>query len=206
MLKIYGRANSSNVRKVLWTCGEIGLDFEREDWGRGFRPASDPVYRALNPFERVPTVSDDGYIMRESHAIIRYLAAKHERRDLYPDDLKLRVVVDTWMDWVGSEIGAPMRTVFHGMVVKAPGYESAAMIAKAQGDWNKLMGTLDGELGKGPFVAGETFTLGDICVGVCVHRWCSLEFDKPRLAGIEAYYQRLCERRPFQTYLLIGQP
>ena len=36
MIKIYGRANSINVRKVLWICEEIGETYEREDWGAAF--------------------------------------------------------------------------------------------------------------------------------------------------------------------------
>jgi glutathione S-transferase len=32
MLKIIGKSSSINVRKVLWTCAELGLPFEREDW------------------------------------------------------------------------------------------------------------------------------------------------------------------------------
>ena len=38
MLKILGRDNSINVRKVLWLCDELNLTYEREDWGIGFRP------------------------------------------------------------------------------------------------------------------------------------------------------------------------
>ena len=44
MLKVYGRANSINVRKVLWMLGELGLEYDREDWGRGFRPTDSPEY------------------------------------------------------------------------------------------------------------------------------------------------------------------
>jgi glutathione S-transferase len=38
MLTIYGRDNSINVRKVLWACAELGIAFERQDWGIGFKP------------------------------------------------------------------------------------------------------------------------------------------------------------------------
>ena len=40
MLSILGRANSFNVRKVLWICDELGIAYEREDWGRGYTPTS----------------------------------------------------------------------------------------------------------------------------------------------------------------------
>ena len=33
-LRVLGRLSSINVRKVLWTCAELGLTFEREDWAQ----------------------------------------------------------------------------------------------------------------------------------------------------------------------------
>ncbi|XLM20881.1 glutathione S-transferase N-terminal domain-containing protein, partial [Chromobacterium piscinae] len=79
MLRLLGRANSINVRKVLWTCHEIGLDYQREDWGRGFRPVTDPAFLALNPFAMIPALVDGDTALSESNTICRYLAAKHGR-------------------------------------------------------------------------------------------------------------------------------
>ena len=59
MLRIYGYAASINVRKVLWTCAELDLRFEREDWAGPFRPTSDPAFRSLNPVGMVPVIDDD---------------------------------------------------------------------------------------------------------------------------------------------------
>lgn len=66
MIRILGQANSFNVRKVLWTCGELGLQFVREDWGRGFRPTTEPAFRALNPIGLVPAILDGEVVLRES--------------------------------------------------------------------------------------------------------------------------------------------
>ncbi len=63
MLKIYGYAQSINVRKVLWACEEMGIAFEREDWGGAFRSTSDPQFRALNPVGMVPVIDDDGKVV-----------------------------------------------------------------------------------------------------------------------------------------------
>ena len=103
MLKVYGRANSINVRKVLWMLGELGLPYEREDWGRGYRPTSDQVFRAINPVGVVPVIDDGDFRLRESNTIVRYLAEKHGRADLYPKDLRQRARVEAWMDWASTE-------------------------------------------------------------------------------------------------------
>ena len=90
MLKVYGRANSINVRKVLWMLGELGLAYEREDWGRGYRPTDDPAFRDINPFGVVPVIDDGDFRLRESNTIVRYLADKHGRADLYPEGSEQR--------------------------------------------------------------------------------------------------------------------
>ena len=52
MLKVYGRANSINVRKVLWMLGELDLPYEREDWGRGYQSTDNPTFRRHQPVRR----------------------------------------------------------------------------------------------------------------------------------------------------------
>lgn len=70
MLKILGRENSINVRKVLWLCGELGIEFGREDWGRGFRSTKDPEFLAVNPIGLVRAVIDGQVVLRESNTIL----------------------------------------------------------------------------------------------------------------------------------------
>ena len=55
MIKIWGRTDSSNVQKVLWCCAELGIDFERVDWGGKFGGNDDKAYREMNPNGLVPT-------------------------------------------------------------------------------------------------------------------------------------------------------
>ena len=100
MLKVWGRANSSNVVKVMWCVGELGLPHERIDWGGRFGGNEEPRYSSINPMKRVPTLEeDDGFTLWESHAIVRYLSAKHSPGGLFPDDLRIRAEADKWMDW-----------------------------------------------------------------------------------------------------------
>ncbi len=73
MLQILGKASSINVRKVLWACAELGLPFEREDWGSGFKATDAPEFVALNPNAMVPVIRDGEFVLWESNSIIRYL-------------------------------------------------------------------------------------------------------------------------------------
>jgi glutathione S-transferase len=193
MLKIYGRANSINVRKVLWFADETGLAYTREDWGRGFRPTSDPEFVKLSPFGVVPVIDDDGFILRESNTILRYLAAKHGHRMLYPTELRQRALVECWMDWANTDAALPMRPVFQAIAWKVPTDPKA--LESGIAGWNNQMRLLDQHLAKqGPYVVGANFTIGDIPVGLTVNRWINVPFDKPKLPALEAYYARLRER------------
>jgi glutathione S-transferase len=206
VLKIYGRANSINVRKVLWMCDEIGQPFEREDWGRGFRPTSEPEFTKVSAFGVVPVIDDDGFILRESNTIVRYLADKHGRADLYPIDLKERARVEQWMDWAFTDLYQGVRPVFLGLVVKMAGITHQAILEAAQ-DWGRQMRLLDDHLARsGPYVAGEHFTVGDIPVGLIVNRWFSIPMDRPKLAAVATYYDRLGERAAYRAHGRNGTP
>ena len=205
MLKVYGRANSINVRKVLWMLGELGLPYEREDWGRGYRPTSEQAFRDINPVGVVPVIDDGDFRLRESNTIVRYLAEKHGRVDLYPKDLRQRARVEAWMDWASTELYQGMRTVFHALVVKNPAF--ADMAESGAKDWAAQMQVLEGFLATGgPYVMGGAFTIGDIPAGLIVNRWFGIDFQKPKLPAVSAYYDRLAERPPYREHGRNGMP
>ena len=215
MLKVYGRANSINVRKVLWMLDEVGEPWTRDDWGRGFRPTSEPEFQRLNPVGVVPVIDDDGFMLRESNTIVRYLANKHRRTDLYPAESQRRATCEAWMDWASTDGYAGLRPVFHGLHLKNPAF-GAKEIDAGIADWSKQMTVLNGQLSTGPvsagpvsaghatagqaFVAGPPFTVADIPVGLLVNRWFSIDFKRPDLAAVAAYYERLGARPAFMTH------
>jgi glutathione S-transferase len=207
MLKIYGRANSSNVRKVLWVADEIGLPYTREDWGRGFRSTDEPEFKRLSAFGVVPVVDDDNFILRESNTITRYLCAKHKCTDLYPTELQARALVEMWMDWGSFDLYLGVRPVFLGLVVKSPAFQDSKLIEDGIADWTRQMRRLDAQLAAhGPYLAGAALTLADIPAGIVVNRWFSIPFAKPALPAVAAYYERLAERAPYRTHVRNGTP
>ncbi len=207
MLTVYGRANSINVRKVLWMLDEVGEPFDRQDWGRGYRPTSEPDFMRLSIFGVVPIIDDGGFVLRESQTIVRYLANKHSRHDLYPADLKARAQTESWMDWASTDLYAAARPVFHAMIVNAKDPTTAVAPADGVADWAKHMKRLDQQLtNEGPFLMGAAFTIADIPAGMVVNRWFALKFDKPELPAVAGYYDRLAERRAFRTHGRNGTP
>ncbi len=69
VIKIWGRNTSSNVQKVMWAVGEIGLPHERIDIGGPFGKNREPAYLAMNPNGLVPTLEEeDGFLLWESNS------------------------------------------------------------------------------------------------------------------------------------------
>jgi glutathione S-transferase len=207
MLKIYGRANSSNVRKVTWVVDELGLPATRTDWGRGFRSTDEPEFTALSTFGVVPVIDDNGFILRESNTIIRYLCHSRGRTDLYPTEAKSRALVEMWMDWSAVDLYQGVRPVFLGLTVKQPAFQDPKIIDMGIADWTRQMKRLDAHLvANGPYIAGADFTLADIGPGIIINRWYLIEFPKPELPAVQRYYQLLSERAPYRTHVANGTP
>lgn len=207
MLKIYGYAASINVRKVLWACDELGLEFEREDWAGGFRSTSEPAFRALNPVGMVPVIDDAGTIVWESNVIVRYLAARHGRTDLLPIDPPQRAHVEQWMDWQASDFNNSWRVSFQALVRKNPDFQDAIAINKSMQLFSTMVGIVDEQLGRiGAYMVGEHFTVADITIGLSIHRWYSTPIPRPTYVNVDRYYNRLLERSGFRRYGRDGGP
>ena len=207
MLKIYGYAGSINVRKVLWACEELGLPFEREEWGGGSRSTSEPAFRALNPVGMVPVIDDAGTIVWESNVIVRYLATRHGRTDLLPSDPLQRAHVEQWMDWQASDFNNSWRVPFQALVRRNPDFQDAKAIEKSAQLFANMVGIVDAQLGRtGAYIAGENFTVADIAIGLSIHRWFSTPISRPTYINVDRYYARLLERSGFRRYGRDGGP
>ncbi|MFZ2100466.1 MAG: glutathione S-transferase family protein, partial [Oricola sp.] len=190
MLRVLGRSSSINVRKVLWTCGEIGLEFEQEAWGSGFKDAKSPEFLALNPNGLVPVIIDDGLVLWESHAIIRYLDDKHDG-GLLPADIGRRAIADQWMCWQATELNDAYRYAFISLVRKNPAFNDPEQVRASIAAWIRNLDILEAQLDtSGGHVAGADFTLADVPIGLCVHRWFMTPVDeRPSHPAVSAYYE-----------------
>ncbi|MEG9832845.1 glutathione S-transferase [Serratia marcescens] len=207
MLKLLGKASSINVRKVLWTCQELGLPLAREDWGSGFRSTQEPAFLALNPNGLVPVLIDGERVLWESNTICRYLAGREGRRDLLPQEPGARAAVEMWMDWQATDLNGAWRYVFMSRVRGHADYQDAASLAAAEREWNRLMGLLDKHLAQhGPHAAGAAFTLADVVLGLSLNRWLMTPFERPNYAALAAYQQRLLQRPGYVQHGANGLP
>lgn len=207
MLRILGKATSINVRKVLWTCAELGEPYELEEWGSGFKETDTAAFLALNPNALVPVIVDDGFVLWESNSICRYLASSRSRADLLPASSAARARVEQWMDWQATELNTAWRSAFMSLVRKSPEYSEPSAVAASVRSWNRMMSLLERQLEQaGPFVVGPDFTLADVVIGLSTHRWFSTPMARPELPHVTRYYDRLSERPGFLLHGRNGIP
>ena len=203
---LHGRQSSINVQKASWALREVGLEFEWIDKDGNFGSIDTPQYRQLNPTGRVPTLVDDGTIVRQSNVIVRYVAQKYGQGTLWPDGIDQVAAADYWMDWQAIENWRPMVAVFWGIVRTPPEKQDPEAIARDSAALCKEFEHLNNHLDGRPFVVGERFAMGDIPVGAAAHRFFTLPIDRPRLAHLEAWYGRLKERPAFAECVMVSLP
>lgn len=205
MIKLWGRANSSNVMKVIWVLEALGLPYERIDVGGPFGGTASPEYRAMQPLGLVPALEDGGLALFESNAIIRYLCnAYAPQSPLYPAAPGPRAEVESWMEFQQTALNRPMSTVFLGLVRTPPDQRDNAAIAAAISEVAGHWAILDARLARMPYIAGDTLTLADVVYGPHIHRWSVLDIPgRPALPALAAWYARLGENPIYRQHLMI---
>jgi len=196
MLKIWGRRNSVNVKKVLWCVEELALTYERADAGMQYGVVNTPEYRKMNPNGLVPTMDLDGFILWESHSIVRYLSAKYGRGVLWLMDEEERAVSNQWMDWAFS-FQSSVRDAFWGLIRTPADKRDAKAIEASRLKSGDMARILDAALADRMYVAGA-FSMGDIPIGSEVQRWMRMPMERPKLPNLEAWFARLCARPAFK--------
>ena len=203
MIKIWGRTDSSNVQKVLWCMGELGLPFDRQDWGGKFGGNKDHDYLAMNPNGLVPTMKDGDFILWESNSIMRYLNAKHGGGRLLPATPEGMANANRWMDWQLSVLNPSIVPLFWNLIRTPEEKRDPKVVQNALDKTGAAWQMVENQLAQRAFVAGENLSLGDIPLGVWAYRWFNLPIERPRLPNLENWYERLKERKPYQTHIMI---
>lgn len=204
MLTIWGRRNSFNVQKVLWLVGELGLEHEHISVGGSFGGLDDPEFLARNPHGRIPLIDDDGTIVWESHAILRYLAARFGGERFWPSDPAARSRSDRWMDWSQSTLQPEFLNGVFLAYYRTPEPQRnwpaiRASVART-GEHYKL---LDRWLADRTFLAGDEVTLADIPAGTTLYRYFELDIERPSVPNVEAWYARLRERPAYAEHVMV---
>ena len=202
-LKIWGRANSVNVQKVLWCLTELDLAYERIDAGMAFGKNNEPSYLAMNPNGRVPTLVEGDFVLWESNSVMRYLVLAYgQGSPIYPQAAKARASVDRWLDWTLSTVQPVDRPVFWALVRTPPEKRDMVAIQKDADAEAVQWRIVDAQLATRRFVEGDQFTIADIAIGAYARRWFGVEgVTKPKLPNLERWFGQISERPGFIKFI-----
>lgn len=204
MLKVWGRRSSFNLQKVMWLVDELGLVHEHIPAGGDHGGLDTPEFRAMNPHGRVPVIDDDGVVVWESHAILRYLAARHGGEPYWSSDAGVRSQADRWMDWSETALQPDfLNGVFWGFYRTPEHRRDRAAVARSIARCTAHFRLLDRILADRPFLGGDAFGLADIPAGTALYRYYGLEIDRPNVPNVEAWYRRLQERPAYARHVMV---
>ena len=203
MLKVYGRNNSINVQKVMWLVGEMQLVYERLDVGGAFGKNDQDWYLEMNPMGRVPVLDDRGYVLWESHTIVRYLAREYGSGAWYPGDAKGCGDIDKWMDWKIGFVQPALHAAFWGLIRTTEADRDMTAIRNSSVETAKLLGILDVHLRGRDYINGKSISIADVPLGALTNRWYGLDVEHPDYQNLRAWYERLCERPAYQEHVMI---
>ncbi|MGI9324095.1 MAG: glutathione S-transferase family protein [Pseudomonadales bacterium] len=201
MIEVLGRRNSLNVQKVMWTLGELMLEYQRQDVGGSFGFPDD--YPTLNPNAVVPTIRDGGLTLWESNGCVRYLARRYGEASLWPLQPAVLAVADQWMEWQRSEVGTAFFQVFINKIRLAPEQAKADQIPRGVTGLRRWYEVLDQHLASNRFVAGDDFSMGDIPLGAMTYRYMTLDIERGPFAHVQRWYDQLASRPAYQHHVMI---
>jgi glutathione S-transferase len=208
-LLLYDNPASSNAMKVRFLLAELGLDYERRRV-----PLSHPRpdwYLERYPFGTVPFLEDGEIAVGESNAILRHLANRERRADLYPVEPGARARVDWALDaWStqlrGGLVPAERVGLMHVDIEQGGGRpEDAdpAALAEALDQARPKLDLME------RFVAGNgtvlgTFTIADCAFAPVLWRWYRLPLPFDPWPKVALLRDTVTARPGFQSIGLVG--
>ena len=205
MITVWGRDNSTNVKKVLWCLEELGVPYDSIPAGGKFGKTHDAEYLAMNPNALVPCIHDDAtdLTLWESNTIVRYLAAQYGKGSLWIADPAARAHGEKWMDWTATSLTGPHRGVFISLVRLAPEQRDEKLIADSIDQCNALFAMADAELAKQPWLGGAEFGTADIALAPSVYNLFNLNIKWNDFPNLQRWYQQLTQRPAFKKVVMI---
>jgi glutathione S-transferase len=204
MLTVFGRRNSANVQKVMWLASELNLEHRHVPKGGSFGGLDTLEFRAMNPAGKVPVIDDNGVVVWESHAILRYLAARYGSETLFPQSPSKRARMEPWIDWSQTTFQVDfLNGVFWGLYRTPEPQRDWPAIRAALARCTEHTQMLDTMLAKRPYLAGDSLSLADIALGTLMFRYFTLDIERPVQRHLQSWYHRLADRPAYRENVMV---
>lgn len=181
--------HSPNTRSsgVLTLLEELGADYDLHVLNMKAGEQRKPEYLAVNPMGKVPAIRHGDALVTEQGAVFLYLADLFPQAGLAPPiGDPLRGPYLRWLFFYGSSFEP-------AVVDRAMKREPVPPSTSPYGDYETMLGTLTGQLEKGPYLLGERFSAADVLWGTAL-AWTTMFKLVPELPVIKAYIDRVAAR------------
>lgn len=199
MYTLYHYPYSQHARRVVSLLEEANLDYEIKHVAMDQGEYLSPAYHKINPNYQVPTLIDGDIKIHESNAILRYLCVKHALTSWYPVELKLRAIVEQWLDWNQCQLSPYVIDIVVNKVFMGDDADIAA-IKRGEDNIKDLFIILDDWLASCRFIAGDEPTIADLSVASNIYQLGIAEIV-PHHANINTWYQRVNKLSGFKKSL-----
>ncbi len=191
-MRLHYHPNSTFSRRVRIALLEKGLEAElvELDFRGGEHKA--PAYLTLNPYGRIPTLEDDGFVLFESTAILEYLEAKHPQPPLVPADPQGRARCAMHVKLCDLEIGVHTRALIFPTRFIAPEKWNLPEMDAARVKIARHLEILEGQMADGPWLLGAQYTLADVCYTPFAEFFALIDVQIP--PRVAAWAARLLDR------------
>ncbi|WP_404470739.1 glutathione S-transferase family protein [Vreelandella venusta] len=205
MITLWGRNNSTNVKKVLWVLEMLELPYQQIPAGREHGVNTTPEYLAMNPNGLVPLLKDDATqsVFWESNAIIRYLAAQYGQHALWIDNPAQRAQMEKWMDWSTSALTPPHRKFLLGYIRTPSEQRDMARLAPVITTCETLFEQMDDALAEQRWFSGDAFGLGDIALAPFVYNLRNSGLTWQPRPHLERWAEQLAELPAYRKVVMI---
>ena len=211
-IKLYGRPTSARTQKVMLALAELGLEYDYilasatmgpdgsvAKGGKPFGLVHTQKYYDMNPTRTIPTLDDNGYILWESNAIVQYLGMKYDSGLFFGDDIYLCNSALRWMMWENNKLITPMHNVVEQRFrIPAHARDKELQIRSEKMLVDEFM-IVEKQLTKTRYIAGNSWSMGDIPISIRCHRFYLLDIPKPKMPNLESYYERIKKRVSFSV-------
>ncbi len=205
MLTIWGRENSTNVKKVLWCAAELDLAFNLIQAGGQYGKIKEPLFLSLNPNGLVPCMQDDenDLVLWESNTIVRYIAARFGQDTWLLADAATRAQSEKWMDWTLSSLAPALAPVFINLVRTPAKFRDSAAVATGIEACERLLDIAETALEKKSWFSGNDFGIGDIPMGCLAYNWFNLDIERKPRGRLQEWYDGISGRTAFKTRVML---
>ena len=198
MINIYGSPRSSSGR-CFWCLEEIGETYEAKPLNFKEKEHKSPTYLKINPNGKVPTLTDDDFVIWESIAINFYLAETY-KPELLGLDNKQHGLVQQWSLWGIAELQPPIIDIFIQLIFVPEERRDSGIIEKAMAKIPGLLKVLNDALEGKNYLVGNDFTLADLNVASIASLCLEIKFDLTAYKNIQTWLIQISERPAFKKY------